>query len=60
LIEAAVGGEVILVVADDKHIIRLVSLKQPKQPYEFGSAKGLIYMTESFAAPLDDCREDMA
>ena len=57
LIAAAVRGEIILITTEDQQVIRLVPIKQPKQPRQFGSAKGLIHMADDFDAPLEDFRE---
>ena len=59
LIAAAVRGEIVLITTEDQQVIRLVPMKQPKQPRQFGSAKGLIQMADDFDAPLDDFREYM-
>jgi antitoxin (DNA-binding transcriptional repressor) of toxin-antitoxin stability system len=59
LIDAAVRGEVVLITTDDQHTVRLVPVKQPKQPRRPGSAKGMIHMADDFDAPLDDFREYM-
>ena len=57
LIAAAVRGEVVLITTDDQQIIRLLLMKQPTQPRQFGSAQGLMQMADDFDAPLDDFRD---
>jgi antitoxin (DNA-binding transcriptional repressor) of toxin-antitoxin stability system len=57
LIEAAVGGDEVRIAKDDEHIVRLVPVSGMKPVPQFGSAKGLITMTEDFDAPLDDFDE---
>ena len=57
LIEAAVGGDEVLIAKDDQHIVRLVPVSGTKPVPQFGSAKGLITMTEDFDAPLEDFAE---
>lgn len=57
LIDAAVRGEVILITTDDHHVVRLVPVKQARQPRRPGSAKGMIHMTDDFDAPLEDFQE---
>ena len=57
LIEAAVSGDEVRIAKDDDHIVRLVPVSGTKQAPQFGSAKGLIIMTEDFDAPLEDFDE---
>ncbi|MCU1264022.1 MAG: Antitoxin component of toxin-antitoxin stability system, DNA-binding transcriptional repressor [Acidobacteria bacterium] len=57
LIEAAVGGDDVLIAKDDKHIVRLVPVSGTKPVPQFGSAKGLIIMAEDFDAPIKDFDE---
>lgn len=59
LVDAAIRGEVILITTDDNQTIRLLPIANPKQPRQFGSAKGQIWMADDFDAPLDDFREYM-
>ncbi len=68
LIEAALGGEEVLITRDGK-AVRLVpqesgSAKPPRKAGSasprFGSAKGLItYIADDFDAPLEDFKEYM-
>lgn len=53
LIEAAVGGDEVLIAKDEQHIVRLVPVSGAKPVPQFGSAKGLITMAEDFDAPLE-------
>ena len=57
LIEAAVGGDEVLIAKDDQHIVKLVPVSGTKPVPQFGSAKGLIAMAEDFDAPLEDFDE---
>ena len=57
LIEAAVGGDDILIAKDDQHIVKLVPVSGTKPVPQFGSAKGLIEMAEDFDAPLEEFDE---
>jgi antitoxin (DNA-binding transcriptional repressor) of toxin-antitoxin stability system len=57
LIEAAVGGDEVLIAKDDQHIVRLVPVSGRKPVPQFGSAKGLITMADDFDAPLEDFDE---
>lgn len=68
LIEAAVQGETVLITRDDEQAVRLVPVAQATNPAtshtkgkrHFGSAKGLIKMSEDFDAPLADFEEYMS
>ena len=57
LIEAAVGGDEVLIAKDDQHIVKLVPVSGTKASPQFGSAKGLIAMAEDFDAPFKDFDE---
>lgn len=60
LIAAALNGEEVVITTDDRPTVRLVPVEQPKPRPRFGSAKGLIFMSEDFDDPLpdfDDYRE---
>jgi antitoxin (DNA-binding transcriptional repressor) of toxin-antitoxin stability system len=59
LIDAAVNGEEIIIAKDDKHIVKLVPVSRAKPRPQFGSAKGLISMSDDFDEPLDDFAEYM-
>jgi len=60
LVDAAVGGEEIVVVRDDLAGVRLVPIESVSQNRpQFGSAKGLIQMSDDFDAPIEDFREYM-
>ena len=57
LIDAAVGGEEILIEKDAQHIVKLVPVPTTKPRPQFGSAKGLITMSDNFDEPLEDFEE---
>ena len=59
LIDAAVNGEEILITKDDQHVVKLVPVTKAKPRPQFGSAKGLITMSDDFAEPLADFEEYM-
>ncbi|MBW2076781.1 MAG: type II toxin-antitoxin system Phd/YefM family antitoxin [Deltaproteobacteria bacterium] len=54
LIEDAIHGKEIVITKDGKPLVKLVPFSQPKQRPIFGSAKGLISMSDDFDAPLED------
>jgi antitoxin (DNA-binding transcriptional repressor) of toxin-antitoxin stability system len=61
LIDAALNGEEIVITKDDQSAVRLVVMPLPKQELTkrekrqrlFGSAKGLITMSDDFDEPLE-------
>ena len=54
LIDAAVNGEEVLIAAGDSHLVKLVPVSRPQPRPQFGSAEGLITMSEDFNEPLED------
>ena len=56
LIEAAVKGEEV-VIAEDGYLVRLVPVSHAKPRPRFGSAEGLVHMSEDFEEPLEDFEE---
>ena len=61
LIAKAINGETIFITQDGQQPVQLVpvpiqDIKRPRQP---GSAKGLIWMSDDFDAPLEDFKEYM-
>ena len=59
LIEAAVKGEEVVIAGDGRHLVRLVPVSGAKPRPRFGSAEGLVRMSEDFDAPLEDFEEYM-
>jgi antitoxin (DNA-binding transcriptional repressor) of toxin-antitoxin stability system len=57
LIKAAIKGEKVLIWTDDQQAVQIVPVTPPKRHPQFGSAKGLIAMTDDFDAPLPDFAE---
>ena len=57
LIEAAVHGEEIVIAKDDGHAVRLVPVTRAKPRPQFGSAEGLIVISDDFDKPLEDFEE---
>ena len=60
LIEAAIKGEDVFILKDDHAGVQLVPIEPPKRHPQFGSARGLVVMSEDFDAPLEDWREYMS
>ena len=57
LIQAAIKGEKVLIWTDDQQAVQIVPIDRPERSPQFGSAKGLISMTDDFDAPLPDFAE---
>ena len=60
LLEAALRGEAVSITVDDQQAVQLVPVVEaPRVRRPFGSAKGLIDVSEDFDAPLEDFEEYM-
>lgn len=57
LMDEAVNGEVVFITRDGKEIVQLVPVEQSQQGPQFGSARGLITMSDDFDEPLEDFAE---
>ncbi len=54
LIEDAIQGKEVVITKDGKPLVKLVPVSKSKPKPVFGSAKGLISMSDDFDAPLED------
>jgi len=59
LIDAAIKGQAVFILKDNRKIVQLVPIEPPKRCPQFGSAKGLIAMADDFDVPLADFDEYM-
>ena len=59
LIDAAVGGEVVLITKDGDQIVQLVPVPGTHGRPQFGSGKGLMVMADDIDEPLADFDEYM-
>ena len=59
LIDAALQGDAVSIIADGERAVLLVPVSIRKQGGHFGSARGLIEMADDFDAPLEDFKEYM-
>jgi prevent-host-death family protein len=58
LIEQTISGGEVVITREGKPVARLVAMfKPPRKQRRFGSARGLIKMTDDFDAPLEDFKE---
>ena len=58
LLNDVANGEEVVITRSDGSSFKLVALESPKKP-TFGSAKGLIQMSDDFDEPLSDFAEYM-
>ena len=54
LIKRAADGDGVVITKKGKPIAKLTAIAGNKQPRQFGSAKGLIKISDDFDEPLDD------
>ncbi|MDZ8109528.1 MAG: type II toxin-antitoxin system Phd/YefM family antitoxin [Nostoc sp. ChiSLP02] len=58
-IEAALNGEEIIIIKDNKPVVKLMPVEPVKRRPKFGSAKGIVTIADDFDAPLEDFQEYM-
>ena len=59
LVKRAAGGEEVIISEKNKPLAKLVSAVPSARQRQFGSARGLIEMSDDFDEPLEDFREYM-
>ncbi|MBD1907977.1 type II toxin-antitoxin system Phd/YefM family antitoxin [Funiculus sociatus GB2-A5] len=59
LIEAALRGEEIVITKDDQPVVKLTPVSPAKGRPQFGSAKGLVTISEDFDDPIEDFKDYM-
>ena len=59
LIEAALSGEEIIIIKDNQPVVKLIPVSPVKQRPKYGSAKGLVTISDDFDEPLEDFKEYM-
>jgi len=57
LIEAAISGEEIVITKDDQPVVKLTPVSPIKRRPQFGSAKGLVTISDDFDEPLEDFKD---
>ncbi|MBR8829719.1 MAG: hypothetical protein N5P05_001329 [Chroococcopsis gigantea SAG 12.99] len=57
LIEAVAGGEEVIITRSDGTAFKIVRVGAVEAIPKFGSAKGLVIMSDDFDEPLDDFEE---
>ncbi len=58
LVEQAARGEEVIITRNSRPLARIVAI-QIRKARQFGSAKGLIEISDDFDAPLEDFRDYM-
>lgn len=59
LVQAVMKGQEIVITQGSVPVVKLVSFPKTKPRAKFGSAKGMISMSDDFDAPLEDFKEYM-
>ncbi len=59
LIAQSISGKEIVITRSGQPLVKLVALTGQKRKRRFGSAKGLIKISDNFDEPLDDFRDYM-
>ncbi|MUG91193.1 DUF2281 domain-containing protein [Scytonema sp. UIC 10036] len=59
LFQTALSGDEIVITQNNEPILKIIRLNHPKKRRQSGSAKGLIWMSDDFDAPLEELREYM-
>ena len=57
LVKEAASGEEVIITQQNGSAVKLVPLAPGKPVPEFGSARGLVEMTDDFDEPLDDFQD---
>lgn len=59
LVEKTISGNEIIITKGGQPIAKIVGIPKPKKQRQFGSAKGLIKISDDFYEPLEDFQEYM-
>jgi antitoxin (DNA-binding transcriptional repressor) of toxin-antitoxin stability system len=59
LIAQAMEGETVFIKEDENKIVLLMPIASSRGKRQFGSAKGLIHISDDFDEPLEDFKEYM-
>ncbi|MBD2004641.1 MULTISPECIES: type II toxin-antitoxin system Phd/YefM family antitoxin [Cyanophyceae] len=59
LIEAALRGEEIVIAKDDQPVVKLTPVSPVNRRPQFGSAKGLVTISDDFDDPIEDFKDYM-
>ncbi len=59
LVEKTISGGVIIITKGGQPVAKIVGISKPKKQRQFGTAKGLIKISNDFDKPLEDFKEYM-
>ena len=59
LLDAAIRGEEIIITEDGRPLVRMLNATVSKPRPQFGSARGLITISDDFDEPLEEFKEYM-
>jgi prevent-host-death family protein len=59
LIAAALSGEEIVIMQENQPVVKLIPVAPVKRRPQFGSAKGLVTISDDFDEPLEEFKEYM-
>ena len=59
LLDAAIRGEEIIITEDGRPLVKILNATVSKPSPQFGSARGLISISDDFDEPLEDFKEYM-
>jgi antitoxin (DNA-binding transcriptional repressor) of toxin-antitoxin stability system len=59
LMEAAINGEEVILLRGNRPAIKFAPIESVKPRPKFGSAKGLVWMSDDFDEPLAEMKEYM-
>jgi len=57
LVEDAIQGKKVFIIKEDSKVVQLVPVEPVTRHAQFGSAKGLVELSDDFDAPLADFSE---
>lgn len=59
LLERTFSTGEIIITKEERPLVKIIPIKQPRKERKFGSAKGLIKFSDDFANPIEDFKEYM-
>lgn len=59
LVRETLAGDEVIIAKDNKPLVKLVPLTTSREAWVPGSAKGQIWMSDDFDAPLEDFKDYM-
>lgn len=59
LVAQSIGGEEVVITRNGEPVVKLVAVTGQKRKRHFGSAKGMIKISDDFDEPIDDFMDYM-